>query len=42
MNLALKVFSENNAVALKHVAKDFSLDFDDVNDTCLFIDIFVK
>lgn len=42
VKLALKIFNDNNIIALKHIAQKKPEKFDDVSATCTFIDIVVK
>jgi hypothetical protein len=42
VDLALRVFSENNIVALEHISKDHPSVFFNIKGTCSFIDLMVK
>lgn len=42
VNLALKIFSEQNIPALEHISKDNPNIFKDIKGTCMFIDLITK
>lgn len=42
VDLALRIFSDKNIVALQHITKDHPSIFSNIDGTCLFLDIIVK